>query len=90
MALTNGAENVDNAYAFINWYLTPEVGATLANNLGYNTTAKGAEALLTDASKAFFASAYPADALDKLWWWPIQETWFVNKRNEYQDKFLSA
>jgi spermidine/putrescine transport system substrate-binding protein len=90
MVLTKGAANVDNAYAFINWYLTPEVGSTLANNLGYNTTAKGADALLSDTSKKFFAEAYPADALDKLWWWPIQETWFVNKRNEYQEKFLAS
>lgn len=90
MAIPAGAENVDNAYAFINWYLQPEIGAMLANNLGYNTTAKGAEEFLTDANKAFFAAAYPEDALDKLWWWPIQETWFVEKRNQYQDRFLSA
>lgn len=90
VCLTKGAENVDNAYAFINWYLTPEAGAMLANSLGYNTTAKGAEAHLSEASKAFFAAAYPGDALDKLWWWPVQDTWFVDKRNAYQDKFLSA
>jgi spermidine/putrescine transport system substrate-binding protein len=90
MAITSGAENVDNAYAFINWYLTPEVGAMFANNTGYNTTAAGAEDLLTEDSKNFFAAAYPDDALLRLWWWPIQETWFVSKRNEYQDQFLSA
>lgn len=90
VCLTKGAENADNAYAFINWYLTPEAGAMLANSLGYNTTAKGAEAHLSEANKAFFAAAYPGDALDKLWWWPVQDTWFVDKRNQYQDKFLSA
>ena len=41
-------------------------------------------------NKAFFAAAYPGDALDKLWWWPVQESWFVAKRNGYQDQFLSA
>ena len=55
-----------------------------------NTTAVGADKLLSDASKAFFAAAYPGDALEKLWWWPIQDNWFVAIRNEYQDKFLSA
>lgn len=90
MAIPVGAENVEGAYAFINWYLTPEAGAMLANNLGYNTTAKGAEEFLTEESKAFFAAAYPGDALDKLWWWPIQDTWFVEKRNIYQDQYLSA
>jgi spermidine/putrescine transport system substrate-binding protein len=90
MAIPKGAENLDGAYAFVNWYLTPEVGAMLANNLGYNTTAKGAEEFLTEENKAFFAAAYSGDALDKLWWWPIQDTWFVEKRNIYQDRFLSA
>ncbi|WP_238858092.1 extracellular solute-binding protein [Faunimonas pinastri] len=90
MCIPKGAANVDNAYAFINWYLTPQAGAMLANKLGYNTTAKGAEAYLSDFNKKFFQAAYPGDALQKLWWWPIQDTWFVSKRNEYQDKFLSA
>ena len=46
--------------------------------------------LLSDFNKQFFAEAYPADALDKLWWWPIQEPWYVSIRNEYQDRFLAA
>lgn len=90
VAIPKAAANVEGAYAFVNWYLTPEVGAMFANNLGYNTTAVGAEAHLTDANKAFFAASYPGDALEKLWWWPIQENWFVEKRNAYQDRFLSA
>ena len=90
MAIPVGAENVEGAYAFINWYLQPEVGAMLANNLGYNTTVAGAEAFLSPENREFFAAAYPMDALDRLWWWPIQETWFVEQRNVYQDQFLSA
>ena len=46
--------------------------------------------MTSDDAKNFFAAAYPGDALEKLWWWPIQESWFVAKRNEYQDRFLSA
>ncbi|WP_029032497.1 extracellular solute-binding protein [Salinarimonas rosea] len=84
------AENLDEAYAFINWMLTPEAGAMYSNATSINSTAVGADALLSDEAKAFFAAAYPGDALDKLWWWPIQDSWFVAKRNEYQDRFLSA
>ncbi|MBL0373324.1 extracellular solute-binding protein [Rhizobium sp. KVB221] len=85
-----GATNVDQAYAFINWMLTPEAGAMYAAHAKVNTTAKGAEALLPADSKAFFQAAYPGDALEKLWWWPVQESWFVELRTEYQDKFLGA
>lgn len=90
VSLPVGAKNLDQAYAFVNWMLTPEAGALYANHTSINTTAVGADKLLSDASKAFFAAAYPGDALEKLWWWPIQDNWFVAIRNEYQDKFLSA
>src|SRR5690606_33444970 len=90
VAIPSGAENVEQAYAFINWFLTPEAGAMYTNATSINSTAVGAADLISDEAKAFFAAAYPGDALDKLWWWPIQESWFVAKRNEYQDRFLSA
>lgn len=89
-AITAGAENVEAAHEWINWYYTPEVGAMYTKHSGYNTTSKGAEQHLDENFKAFFADAYPGDALEKLWWWPIQESWFVSARNEYQDRFLSA
>lgn len=90
VSIPSGAENIDQAYAFINWFLTPEAGAMYSNATSINSTAVGAADLLSDEAKAFFAAAYPGDALDKLWWWPIQENWYVTKRNEYQDRFLSA
>ena len=90
VSIPKGAENLDQAYAFINWFLTPEAGAMYTNATSINSTAVGAADLTSDEAKAFFAAAYPDDALDKLWWWPIQESWFVTKRNEYQDRFLSA
>lgn len=85
-----GAGNVDGAYEFINWMLTPEAGAMYTNATSINSTAVGAADLISDDARQFFADAYPGDALEKLWWWPIQENWFVTKRNEYQDRFLSA
>ncbi|MHB2263833.1 extracellular solute-binding protein [Aliihoeflea sp. PC F10.4] len=90
VSIPKGATNLDQAYAFINWFLTPEAGAMYTNATSINSTAVGAADLTSDEAKAFFAAAYPGDALEKLWWWPIQESWFVTKRNEYQDRFLSA
>jgi len=40
--------------------------------------------------KTFYATAYPGDALQKLWWWPVQEAWFIKLRGEYADKFKAA
>ena len=36
------------------------------------------------------AAAYPGDALEKLWWWPDEPTWYGNLRGEFRDRFLSA
>ncbi|WP_373946367.1 extracellular solute-binding protein [Paracoccus marcusii] len=90
LSIPTGAANLDGAYAFINWFLTPEAGAMYTNATKINSTAVGSDQLTSDEAKAFFAAAYPGDALEKLWWWPIQESWYITKRNEYQDRFLSA
>jgi len=90
LSIPKNAENLDAAYEFINWFLTPEAGAMYTNATSINSTAVGSDQLISDEAKAFFAAAYPGDALQKLWWWPIQESWYVTKRNEYQDRFLSA
>jgi spermidine/putrescine transport system substrate-binding protein len=89
-AIPKGAENLEQAYAFINWFLTPEVGAMYTDLTSINSTVVGAEQRISDFNKQFFAAAYPGDALQKLWWWPIQEPWFVSARNEYQDRWLAA
>ncbi|MFS8664132.1 MAG: extracellular solute-binding protein, partial [Limnochordales bacterium] len=44
MAIPSGAANLDQAYAFINFMLTPEIGGMFANNTGYNSAAAGADA----------------------------------------------
>jgi spermidine/putrescine transport system substrate-binding protein len=90
LSIPAGAENIDEAYEFINWFLTPEAGAMYTNATSINSTAVGAEEFIAQEARDFFSAAYPDDALDRLWWWPIQESWYVARRNEFQDRFLSA
>ena len=85
-----GAKNKEQAYEWLNYVHSPEVSAKVADGSGYNPVAIGADAFLSDVAKKNFAEAYPGDALQKLWWWPIQEAWYVSIRNEYQDRFLAA
>ncbi|OZG70777.1 spermidine/putrescine ABC transporter substrate-binding protein [Hahella sp. CCB-MM4] len=88
--IPKNANNVDAVYEFINWYYTPEAGAMFVKSTGYNSTSKGADALLPEATKKFFQESYTEQDLKNLWWWPIQEPWYVALRNEYQDRYLSA
>lgn len=90
MAIPGGAKNVEQAYAFINWYYTPQAGAMHANKSGYNSCAAGAEEHLSAAAKANFKAAYPGDAIERLWWYPPEPAWFVPARAEFRDKFLAA
>ncbi|WP_067101157.1 substrate-binding domain-containing protein [Marinomonas atlantica] len=88
--IPKNANNVDAVYEFINWYYTPEAGAMFVKATGYNSTSKGAAELLPQATKKFFNNSYSDQDLANLWWWPIQEPWYVALRNEYQDRYLSA
>ncbi|QEW06739.1 extracellular solute-binding protein [Nitrincola iocasae] len=88
--IPKNANNVDAVYEFINWYYTPEAGAMFVKATGYNSTSKGASDLLPEETKQFFLDSYTEQDLNNLWWWPIQEPWYVALRNEYQDRYLSA
>lgn len=91
MAIPSGAENVEQAYAFINFMLTPEAGGTFANNTGYNSAAVGAADHLTPQNKAAFEMAYPAPAaIDNLWWWPAQTAFFGEIRSKYVEMLTNA
>ena len=89
MAVPSGAANVAQAYEMMNFLLTPEIGGMFANNTGYNSAAVGSEAHLSEANKAAFALAYPAGAIDNLWWWPVFTPWFSGVRSEYVEKLTT-
>lgn len=91
MAIPKGAENINAAYAWINWYYNGGMsGALHANATGYNSCAEGSSNYLSAQSKANFKSAYPDDAIKNLWWYPVEPVWFVSARNEFRDKLLAA
>ena len=90
MAIPSGAANVEQAYEFMNFLMTPENGALFANNTGYNSAAVGADAHLSEANKAAFATAYPEGAIENLWWWPVFTPWFSGVRSEYVEKLTNA
>lgn len=90
MGIPKGAVNVEQAYAFVNWYYTPDNAAIHVRLSGYNSCTEGAAALAGEDYAKNFAAAYPGDAIQNLWWYPAEPTWFIAVRNEFRDKFLSA
>lgn len=90
MGIVKNADNLEQAYAFINWAYTPEAGAIMAKSTGYNSVVKGVADLLDEKTKQGFAQAYPEDALDNLWWYVSEPSWFVPARTIYRDRFQAA
>lgn len=90
LAIPVGAENLDQAYEFLRFIYTPEIGGLLASLTGYNAVSVGAEDHLTPQAKKNFREAYPEDALERLWWWPAEPPWYANIRSEFRDRFRAA
>ena len=88
--LLSNAKNVEQAHAFAKWVSTAEGSAAWASAFSANAVGKGGIDLADPAVKAFYTAAYPGDALQKLWWWPTQEAWFIKLRGEYADKWKAA
>lgn len=88
--LLKGAKNVDQAYELVKFVSTADGSSGWASAFAANPVGKGGiEKMSPDVTK-FYQTAYPGDALSKLWWWPPQEAWFIKLRSEYAEKWRSA
>jgi spermidine/putrescine transport system substrate-binding protein len=90
IAVTAGAENLEQAYAFINWSFMPENGGLASDNTTYNSVVKGFDDYVAESFKKNFADAYPGDALSKLWVQGTERPWFLEKRQALVDKISAA
>jgi spermidine/putrescine transport system substrate-binding protein len=90
MSLSAQAENVDQAYEFINYFYRPEFGGMGIDHHGYNSAVIGADQHAGDQYRSNFTEAYPGDALANLWPWPKEPQWYANVRTEFQNKFVNS
>lgn len=88
--LLRGAENVEQAIAFMNFMLRPEVGGMFANNTGYNSAVAGAADHASDEFKRQFNEVYTADVLGNMWWWQADTPFFAPVRNEFVEIITNA
>jgi spermidine/putrescine transport system substrate-binding protein len=88
--LMANAKNVDQAHELAKWVSTADGSAAWASAFSANPVGKGGIDLADADVKKFYATSYPGDALQKLWWWPTQEAWFIKLRGEYADKWKAA
>jgi spermidine/putrescine transport system substrate-binding protein len=90
LSLMKSAKNTEQAYEFVNYLHTPEVSAQVSDGSNYNPVVTGADALTSEAFKKNFQEAYPGDALDHVWPWPAEPSWYAEIRSQYVDQFTAA
>ncbi len=90
MALSAGAENMDEVYEFLNFAFQPEPAGKAIDKHGYNSAILGADQYASDQYKKNFGEAYPGDALANLWPWPKEPQWYADVRTEFRNRFVSA
>jgi spermidine/putrescine transport system substrate-binding protein len=90
LSLMKKAKNTEQAYAFLDYLHTPEVSAQVSDGSNYNPVVTGADALTSEAFKKNFQEAYPGDALDRVWPWPAEPSWYAEIRSQYVDQFTAA
>lgn len=90
MSLSKAAENVDQAYAFIEFTYKQEPAGRAIDTHGYNSAVLGADAFAGDNYKKNFSESYPGKALANLNPWPAEPQWYADVRTEYRNKFVNA
>ena len=90
LAMSAAAENVEQAYALINYLFEAEVAGKSIDTHGYNSAVLGAQQHTSPEYMKNFDEAYPEDALANLNPWPAEPQWYVDIRNEFKNKFVNA
>lgn len=88
--MLRGAENREQAVAFMNFMLKPETGGMFANNTGYNSAVAGAADFASAEFKKQFNEVYTADVLGNMWWWQADTPFFGPVRNEFVEIITNA
>jgi len=88
--MLKAVENREQAIAFMNFMLTPEIGGMFANNTGYNSAVSGAAEFATDDFKRQFGEVYSDDVLANMWWWQADTPFFAPVRNEFVEIITNA
>lgn len=88
-AIPSGAENVQQALTFLNWFMQPENAAEAANAQGYNSGITGVDELLDDSMKSDPAVVIPEADLSKVAPVPPCDAEATNNYSKIWEKFKS-
>jgi len=65
-----GAENIDLAYAFIEFNYRPEIAGMVISGGGFLSSVEGAPGFLDEEQAALINESFPTEAIDNINWYP--------------------
>ena len=89
-SLPKGAENIDNAYAWIDFVSQPEVAGKISDLGGFASAVEKAVDFISPEQSQLVKESFPTEAVENLWWYGIETTWWTNMMNEYIEKLKVA
>lgn len=89
-AIPAKAENVDAAYAWINFMLTPENAALFTTQEKTPTASKGAAQFVDPSVRVDFERSFPAAVIDNIKWYPPVPAALEEMEGKVLDKIKAA
>jgi len=89
-AIPKGAKNLDAAYAWINFMYDAKNAATFTKESAYFTAVDGAAAHLDPGIKTQYEASFSAQDIKNLWWYGIENTWWLDMFAGYVDRLKTA
>ena len=90
LGLLKGADNLELAYAFVNFVYQTRVNAEIAEFNGYNPVVRGAEEFLTPRRRKELIETVPGDLMERLWFWRDTPPWWRAAIAQYIAKWKAA
>lgn len=89
-AIPAKSKNLDAAYKWINYMLSPKNAAYFTNTEGYGTASAGAIEFFNDEVKDNFNRSFPKEALDNIKWHPPVPNGFETIEAKVLDRIKAA
>jgi spermidine/putrescine transport system substrate-binding protein len=81
---------VENAYKWIDFTLRPEVAGKISDLGGFASAVEKSVDYISPQLSKLVKESFPKEAVENLWWYGIETTWWTNMMNEYIEKLKVA
>jgi len=89
-AISNEAENIDEAYAWINFIMMPENAAVITSKTGYLVASKGSLELSSPESKKLFEESFSPENIKNIKWYFALPEYAVDIEADVQERLKAA